>query len=160
VLGNLDARRDWGWAPEYVDAMVRALRHDEPDDYVVATGTAHTGGRVRRGGLTRAGLTDWQRYVRVDPQFVRPVDAVELAGDASRRGRARLATAGRLRRAGRPDGGRRPALRSGRGQAAQVHVTGNGRSSTTSAASTTARCTYGSLELEHGHPPGDGSAIQ
>ena len=41
-LGNLDARRDWGWAPDYVDAMVRAVRHDEPGDYVVATGRAHS----------------------------------------------------------------------------------------------------------------------
>ena len=84
VLGNLDARRDWGWAPEYVDAMVRALGHDEPDDYVVATGVARTVAEFVEAAFTRAGLPDWQRYVRVDPQFVRPVDAVELCGDASR----------------------------------------------------------------------------
>jgi GDPmannose 4,6-dehydratase len=84
VLGNLDARRDWGWAPEYVDAMVRAVRHDEPDDYVIATGVARTVAEFVEAAFTRAGLTDWQRYVRVDPQFVRPVDAVELAGDATK----------------------------------------------------------------------------
>jgi GDPmannose 4,6-dehydratase len=84
VLGNLDARRDWGWAPEYVDALVRAVRHDEPDDFVIATGVARTVAEFVEAAFTRAGLTDWQRYVRVDPQFVRPVDAVELAGDASK----------------------------------------------------------------------------
>ena len=84
VLGNLDARRDWGWAPEYVDALVRALRHDEPDDYVIATGVARTVAEFVEAAFARAGLANWQQYVRVDPQFVRPVDAVELAGDASR----------------------------------------------------------------------------
>jgi GDPmannose 4,6-dehydratase len=84
VLGNLDARRDWGWAPEYVDAMVRALRHDEPDDYVVATGTAHTVAEFVEAAFSRAGVPDWERYVRVDPEFVRPVDAVELAGRADK----------------------------------------------------------------------------
>ena len=48
ALGNLDARRDWGWAPDYVDAMVRAARHDVPDDFVIATGAGALGGRVRR----------------------------------------------------------------------------------------------------------------
>ena len=84
VLGNLDARRDWGWAPEYVDAMVRAVRHDQPDDFVIATGVARTVADFVEAAFARAGLPDWQRYVRVDPEFVRPVDAVELAGDASK----------------------------------------------------------------------------
>jgi GDPmannose 4,6-dehydratase len=84
VLGNLDARRDWGWAPEYVDAMVRMATADTPDDYVVATGEAHTVEEFVEAAFTRAGVSEWRSLVRIDPQFVRPVDAVELRGDASR----------------------------------------------------------------------------
>jgi GDPmannose 4,6-dehydratase len=89
VLGNLDARRDWGWAPEYVDAMVRMARADEPDDYVVATGVSHTVADFVAAAFARVGIEDWQRYVTTDPAFVRPMDAVELRGDA-RRARERL----------------------------------------------------------------------
>ena len=84
ALGNLDARRDWGWAPDYVDAMVRAARHHEPSDYVVATGVSHTVSEFVRAAFARAGIDDWERYVRVDPEFVRPVDAFDLTGDPSR----------------------------------------------------------------------------
>ncbi len=77
-MGNLDARRDWGWAPDYVDAMVRAARHDVPGDYVIATGVAHSVADFVAAAFARAGIDDWQRYVRVDPG-VRP---------AGRRGRA------------------------------------------------------------------------
>lgn len=84
ALGNLDARRDWGWAPDYVDAMVRAARHRVPDDYVIATGEAHSVREFVVAAFTAAGIDDWERYVRVDPAFVRPVDAVELTGDATR----------------------------------------------------------------------------
>ncbi len=89
ALGNLDARRDWGWAPDYVDAMVRAARHPEPDDYVIATGTSHTVSEFVAAAFAAAGIENWERYVRVDPAFVRPVDAVELTGDAGR-ARSRL----------------------------------------------------------------------
>ena len=84
VLGNLDARRDWGWAPEYVDALVRTARHDEPGDYVVATGIAHSVAEFVAAAFERVGISDWQRYVCVDEAFVRPVDAVELVGRADR----------------------------------------------------------------------------
>ena len=83
-MGNLDARRDWGWAPDYVDAMVRAARHDVAGDYVIATGVAHSVADFVAAAFARAGIEDWQRYVRVDPAFVRPVDAVELSGDSTR----------------------------------------------------------------------------
>ena len=63
--------------------MVRAARHDEPADYVVATGVAHSVSEFVEAAFARAGIEDWSRYVRVDPAFVRPVDAVELIGDAS-----------------------------------------------------------------------------
>jgi GDPmannose 4,6-dehydratase len=84
VLGNLDARRDWGWAPEYVDALVRAVRHDVPDDYVVATGVTRKVSDFVAAAFARVGITDWQGYVRVDPAFVRPSDAVALVGRADR----------------------------------------------------------------------------
>ena len=84
VLGNLDARRDWGWAPEYVEALVRAIRHDRPDDYVIATGVAHTVADFVEAAFARVGITDWAPLVRVDEAFQRPVDAVELAGRADR----------------------------------------------------------------------------
>ena len=84
ALGNLDARRDWGWAPDYVDAMVRAARHDDPDDYVIATGESHSVAEFVQAAFRAAGIDDWQHHVRVDSAFVRPVDAVELTGNATR----------------------------------------------------------------------------
>lgn len=84
ALGNLDARRDWGWAPDYVEALVRAARHDTPADYVVATGKAHSVREFVAAAFAAAGIADWERYVRVDPAFLRPVDAVELVGDSGR----------------------------------------------------------------------------
>ena len=112
VLGNLDARRDWGWAPDYVDAMVRAARADEPDDYVVATGRAHSvrdfvaaafaARRHRRLGAAGAPATR---------AFFRPADPTELVGDATKAPRrARLGAHGRLRGDRGADGGRRPRL--------------------------------------------------
>lgn len=84
VLGNLDARRDWGWAPDYVDAMVRAVRHPEPGDYVVATGEDHSVREFVEAAFLRAGVQDWPDRLRVDPAFVRPADAAVLRGDATR----------------------------------------------------------------------------
>ena len=84
VLGNLDARRDWGWAPEYVDALVRAARRDEPGDYVIATGTSHTVAEFVAAAFARVGVADWQSRVRVDEAYTRPADAVELVGRPDR----------------------------------------------------------------------------
>lgn len=81
-LGNLEARRDWGWAPDYVDAMVRALRHDAPRDYVVATGEARSVADFVATAFARVGISDWQQHVSIDPAFVRPADASLLVGDA------------------------------------------------------------------------------
>ncbi|GGF51644.1 GDP-mannose 4,6-dehydratase [Marmoricola endophyticus] len=83
-LGNLDARRDWGWAPDYVDAMVRAARHVEPMDFVVATGRAHTVRDFVAAAFARVGIEDWDRVVGVDESLVRPADPTEQRGDASR----------------------------------------------------------------------------
>lgn len=84
VLGNLDARRDWGWAPDYVDAMVRAARTEEPSDYVVATGRAHSVRDFVAAAFAAADVTEWEPLVRQDPAFFRPADPTELVGDASK----------------------------------------------------------------------------
>jgi GDPmannose 4,6-dehydratase len=82
ALGNLEARRDWGWAPDYVDAMVRAVRAESPDDYVVATGISHSVRDFVAAAFAAAEIEEWAHLVRVDPAFVRPVDPTELRGDA------------------------------------------------------------------------------
>ncbi len=83
-LGNLDAVRDWGWAPDYVDALLRIGAADRPNDYVVATGVAHTVRDFVAAAFAAAGIDDWEPVVRVDERFVRPNDAPEMRGDASR----------------------------------------------------------------------------
>jgi GDPmannose 4,6-dehydratase len=83
-LGNLDVRRDWGWAPDYVDAHVRAARADVAQDFVVATGRGHSVRDFVDAAFRHAGIDDWQHLVSVDPDLVRPVDAADLTGDAGR----------------------------------------------------------------------------
>ncbi|KAF4409348.1 MULTISPECIES: GDP-mannose 4,6-dehydratase [Streptomyces] len=82
-MGNLDAVRDWGYAPEYVEAMWRMLQRDVPDDYVVATGQAGTVRQFLETAFTAAGL-DWSDYVRFDPKYERPAEVDALIGDASK----------------------------------------------------------------------------
>ncbi|MFJ7945582.1 GDP-mannose 4,6-dehydratase [Streptomyces sp. NPDC096354] len=82
-LGNLDAVRDWGYAPEYVDAMWRMLQHDEPTDYVVATGVPATVRQFMETAFAHADL-DWNEYVRYDPKYERPSEVDALIGDASK----------------------------------------------------------------------------
>jgi len=82
-LGNLDARRDWGYAPEYVEAMWRMLQHDHPDDFVVATGEMHTVREFVQLAFGLVGL-DWEEYVVIDPRYFRPTEVDELCGDASK----------------------------------------------------------------------------
>ena len=82
-LGNLDAKRDWGYAPEYVEAMWRMLQQDEPDDYVIATGEMHTVRELVETAFALVGL-DWQAHVGVDPRYYRPTEVDELCGDPSK----------------------------------------------------------------------------
>jgi GDPmannose 4,6-dehydratase len=84
VLGTLSSRRDWGWAPEYVDAMVLALRHRTPEDFILATGVAHSVEDFVETAFGCVGITDWRSYVRTDPAFARAADPGELVGDASK----------------------------------------------------------------------------
>jgi len=89
ALGNLDARRDWGFAGDYVDAMWRMLQQDEPDDYVIATGVTHTVEHLVDVAFEHAGL-DRDAHVRTDPAFLRPAEVDLLVGDA-RKARVQLA---------------------------------------------------------------------
>jgi GDPmannose 4,6-dehydratase len=82
-IGNLDAHRDWGFAGDYVRAMWMMLQRDTPDDYVIATGVAHSVRELIEIAFSRAGL-DWQKYVRIDPAFLRPAEVEHLLGDASK----------------------------------------------------------------------------
>jgi GDPmannose 4,6-dehydratase len=82
-LGNLDARRDWGFAGDYVDAMWRMLQRDEPQDYVIGTGETHTVRELCEVAFGHVGL-DWQRYVQVDPRFVRPAEVDILLADSGK----------------------------------------------------------------------------
>jgi GDPmannose 4,6-dehydratase len=82
-LGNLDAVRDWGYAPEYVEAMWRMLQHDEPDDYAVATGEAATVRDFLGAAFGTAGL-DWREHVRFDAKYERPSEVDALIGDAGK----------------------------------------------------------------------------
>jgi GDPmannose 4,6-dehydratase len=82
-LGNLNAVRDWGYAPEYIEAMWRMLQVDEPTDFVVATGTAHTVREFVRLSFEHAGL-DWERHVRFDERYLRPSEVDSLIGDADK----------------------------------------------------------------------------
>ena len=82
-LGNLDAQRDWGFAPEYVDAMWRMLQHDQPDEFVVATGEMHTVREFVELAFRLVGL-DWEEHVAIDPRYFRPTEVEELCGDATK----------------------------------------------------------------------------
>ncbi|HEX3540210.1 MAG TPA: GDP-mannose 4,6-dehydratase [Acidimicrobiales bacterium] len=82
-LGSLDPKRDWGYAPEYVEAMWLMLQHDKPGDYVVATGEAHSVRDFCQAAFSHVGL-DWEKYVSIDPRYVRPAEVNHLLGDPSR----------------------------------------------------------------------------
>ncbi len=82
-LGSLDAKRDWGYAKDYVEAMWLMLQQDTPDDYVIATGEVHSVRELVEIAFDRAGLR-WQDHVVVDPAFVRPPESTQLVGDPSK----------------------------------------------------------------------------
>ena len=82
-MGNLEARRDWGYAKEYVEAMWLMLQQSEPDDYVVATGETHSVKDFLELAFGHVGL-DWEKYVEIDPKFYRPAEVDQLVGDATK----------------------------------------------------------------------------
>ena len=82
-LGNLDARRDWGYAGDYVEAMWLMLQQEKPDDYVIATGESHSVRDFLELAFAEAGL-DWRDHVEIDPRYLRPTEVDALRGDASK----------------------------------------------------------------------------
>jgi len=84
VLGNLEPRRDWGYAGDYVEAMWLMLQQDQPDDYVVATGETHQVSEFVEKAFRHVGIEDWQNYVKTDPRFFRPAEVDLLVGDATK----------------------------------------------------------------------------
>lgn len=84
MLGNLDAKRDWGYAPEFVYGMYLMLQQEKPDDYVLATGETHSIREFLDIAFKRIGITDWSKYVKQDPRFMRPAEVDILCGDASK----------------------------------------------------------------------------
>ncbi len=83
TLGNLDAKRDWGFAGDYVDAMWRMMQQDTPDDFVISTGETHTVREFCEIAFDAAGL-DWEKFVEVDPKFLRPAEVELLLGDSAK----------------------------------------------------------------------------
>jgi GDPmannose 4,6-dehydratase len=79
-LGNLDAKRDWGYARDYVEAMWRMLQQEQPDDYVIATGETHSVREFLEEAFSHVGL-HWQDHVKVDPKYFRPAEVDVLLGD-------------------------------------------------------------------------------
>jgi len=86
AVGNLDAKRDWGFAGDYVEAMWMMLQQDKPDDFVIATGKTWTIRRLCQIAYSHVGL-DWEKYVHVDPRFVRPTETGPLVGNAEKANR-------------------------------------------------------------------------
>jgi GDPmannose 4,6-dehydratase len=84
TLGNLDARRDWGFAGDFVEAMWLMLQQDEARDYVISTGLQHTIGDLCRVAFEHAGITEWEHLVKTDPRFKRPAELYSLCGDSTR----------------------------------------------------------------------------
>jgi GDPmannose 4,6-dehydratase len=85
-MGNLEAKRDWGYARDYVEAMWLMLQQPEPDDYVIASGETHSVRDLVQVAFDHVGL-DWEQYVAIDPRFVRPAEVDLLIGDASKAAR-------------------------------------------------------------------------
>lgn len=83
-LGTLDARRDWGYAGDYVEAMWLMLQQEQPDDYVVATGESHSIREFVTAAFAHVGVDDWTPYVHQDPRYMRPAEVDALVGDASK----------------------------------------------------------------------------
>tara|TARA_R110001592_G_scaffold10504_6_gene54361 strand:- start:7896 stop:8858 length:963 start_codon:yes stop_codon:yes gene_type:complete len=80
-LGNLDAKRDWGYAPDYVEAMWMMLQQDTPEDYVIATGETHSIRDFLSAAFNHVGISDWTSYIKQDPRFMRPAEVDVLRGD-------------------------------------------------------------------------------
>ncbi len=83
-LGNINTKRDWGFAQEYVEAMWQMLQQDYPDDFVIATGEAHSIKEFLEHAFQYAGLGDWKQYIEIDPQYFRPAEVEVLVGNSAK----------------------------------------------------------------------------
>jgi GDPmannose 4,6-dehydratase len=83
TLGNLEAKRDWGYAPDYVEAMWLMLQQENPDEFVIATGETHSIRELLTYAFAEVGISDWSKYVKQDPRFMRPAEVDVLKGDSS-----------------------------------------------------------------------------
>ena len=84
TLGNLDSKRDWGYSPDYVESMWMMLQQDAPDDYVIATGVEHSIRDFLSAAFNSVDITDWEKYVKQDPRFMRPAEVAVLCGDSTK----------------------------------------------------------------------------
>lgn len=83
-LGNLEAKRDWGYAPDYVEAMWLMLQQDYPDDFVISTGKSHSIRDLLDIAFTHVGIDNWQNYIKQDPRYMRPAEVDVLRGDSTK----------------------------------------------------------------------------
>lgn len=83
-LGNLDARRDWGYAPEYMEAAYLMMQQEKPDDYVIGTGQSHSVKDFVEAAFKCVGINNWQDYIEIDPRYYRPAEVENLIGDAKK----------------------------------------------------------------------------
>jgi GDPmannose 4,6-dehydratase len=83
-LGNIDAKRDWGYAPDYVEAMWLMLQQDSPDDYVISTGETHSVREFIECAFKFAGIDNWEKYIKIDPKFYRPAEVDVLRGNSNK----------------------------------------------------------------------------
>jgi GDPmannose 4,6-dehydratase len=84
TLGNLESKRDWGYSPDYIKCMWLMLQQNEPDDYVVATGKDHTIREFLDAAFKHIGVSNWDKYVKQDPRFMRPAEVDVLRGDSTK----------------------------------------------------------------------------
>ena len=84
MLGNLDAKRDWGYAPDYCEAMWLMLQQNKPNDYVISTGETYSIKDFLNVAFSEVGIFDWEKYVGQDPRFMRPAEVDVLRGDSSK----------------------------------------------------------------------------
>jgi GDPmannose 4,6-dehydratase len=84
ALGNLEISRDWGWAPDYVDGMISILNHTSPDDFILATGKSHTLKEFVSAAFACVGITEWEKFLKLDSALSRPADVISVVGDATK----------------------------------------------------------------------------
>jgi GDPmannose 4,6-dehydratase len=84
TLGNLEISRDWGWAPDYVDGMISILNHSSPDDFILATGKSHTLKEFVSTAFACVGISEWEKFLKIDSALSRPADVISVVGDATK----------------------------------------------------------------------------